>query len=173
MESFGKNIYNQTIEIGRFSSNIKFYIAIFVAIILIMIGIYLILKKQDNLVDITAKILNANCIRSVKNKKYIYNCVLTVEYIINNKKYSGVINTSSDVPYVKDQIIDITYDKENPNKITIKQLRLKWIGLILLIISLLIMVSSFYMKYVTQKFELMAAATGTSNVISTFKNNLK
>lgn len=165
---FGKNIYRGAAEYGKFTSSIQFYIFSAVAVVMIIIGLYLIIKKQTTRVT-TGKIVKADCNRIYMKKGYRYECTLKIEYNIDTIPYTSIINTSSATSYYQGQNIDVSYEIDNPTKIKIKQVSSKIIGLIVIIVALMIAGGSYLTKYITQHYEAAAAAKGAANIVSMFK----
>jgi len=167
MSTFGTDLYKGTSSLGRFTSTVRFYISIVIAIILIAIGIWFFSKKEDNLVDTYAIIKKVNCLPFVNDKKTIsYNCMVDIEYTVNNKVYNGKLNLTNYTPYMENQSVPITYDINNPYDYKSTTIKSKWIGLILMGIAIIVVGVGYYMKYLAAKYEVAAAATGATDVLN-------
>jgi hypothetical protein len=142
-------------------------IGIVIAIVLICVGIYLYTRDQSNLIDTNAKITTTHCNQIVeKNRSINYNCVLSVEYMVGNKKYTSVLNVDNGVPYNVGDTISISYDAKNPSISSQSSMRYATIGLILSAIGLVIIGGVSLKYYIAQRFKIAAAAEGTGSVLA-------
>lgn len=162
----GKQIYEQTTEYGRMISVIQFYISLTIAIILIGISIYLITKNENHLINTMSKILSVQSTSYFENKRYRFNNLLNIEYTVDGKILTGIINETSDKPYLKDQMFEITYNKNNPQDIKPKQMRSRTIGFILIGIALFIGVVSYITKFLTSKYSILATTNGAKSIFN-------
>ena len=133
---FGETAYTGVAELGKFQAMLSLVIGIIIAVCLIIVAIFIFRQNQDHLIDVSAKIIDTECTpytKTIKKGKITetntsYKCVLTVNYIANNKEYNRTLITNSTTEYIKGDTIDITYDKTNPNQIQLKIFRYKYIA---------------------------------------------
>lgn len=165
---FGKSVYKGVADYGKFTSTIQFYIFSAIAVVMVFIGLYLIIKKQTGR-DTVGKIIQVDCNRIYMNNGYHYECTLKIEYNVGSTPYTSVINVSSATTYYNGQNVDISYEIDNPMKIKIKQISSKIIGIIVIVIALIIVGGSYFTKCITQRYEVAAAAKGSANIVSMFR----
>lgn len=165
----GRKVYEETTNYGKFVAVIQFYISLVVAIVLVCIGIYFMVKKEDNIIHTKGKITLAKCTQYYQQKSYKYACVLNIDYEVDSKKYNGILNTTSTVPYVEGHIVDISYDKTKPEIIRFRSISSRTLGLILIGVAIFIVGISFFTKYITSKYSVVATATGASSLVGMFR----
>lgn len=171
MSSFGENLFKGTATLGHFYSKIGLGIGSIISILLLIGGIYLLTTNQNNLIDTSAKIKSSNCTKNnitKNNKEIIYNCDLDVLYIVEGKEYNNRINLNTENNNNTGDIM-ITYDKNDPNKVTRQIFRNKYTGIIMIIFSVIIFGGSYLNYYITGNYEIAAAAQGVSTIITTIK----
>jgi preprotein translocase subunit SecG len=106
-----------------------------VSLIVIIVGI--VLMTINKTIGIEGKVSkNSECslIETYDRKKgqiLKRTCNTSVEFMLNNIKYSGIVNTEKE--YAQNSPIAIYYEKENPNNISTYN-KEKHIGMILIII---------------------------------------
>lgn len=125
-----------------------FFLGIIIGILLISLGIY-ILYKFD-FIKTKASVLEADCSIDNTISDYTYNCILQIKYIINYKEYRNIIKKNSKIlPHRKYDLINIYYNKNNPNVIKLIKEADNYIGyipLILGIITLILVIIAFIME---------------------------
>lgn len=170
MSTIGENVFKGTAAYGRFVTLIQFYIIVVVSIILLIIGVYMLFQRQNDLVNTTATITKAECDQYTDNQgKINYNCMLSISYVVDEQSMTGTITTITTIPYYQDRQIDITYHKSDPSKVTIAQIRKIKLGIILIIVAIVLAIIGFYLKYITSTYEMAAVAAGTSSILSTLR----
>lgn len=169
MSSLGTDIYKGTASYGRFIALVQFYILIVAAIIFFIVGLYLLFQKQTDLIDTTATITKADCSQYTDGKNITYNCMLTVSYMVNDKEMTGTINTISEIPYFTGRTINVTYNKFDITDVQLYKIRNKTIGMIFIAAAIVAAAIGYYVLYVTRTYEMAAAATGASSVISALR----
>ncbi len=168
MEKTLNNVYDTTATIGRAKSITNVVIGTIIGIVMIVIGIYLITKTQNNLVDSTAIVSTSTCTLVTNNKSTTHNCTLGIKYNVNNQQYSGNISTNDSQPHAENSTVDITYDNTNPNLVTARQMRYRTIGFVLCGVSVLIISSAWLNYYLSNTYKGYAAYQGAETVIHGF-----
>lgn len=178
--NLGTQIYEGSAEFGVFKTQIVYYIAIGIAIILLLIGIKLYTSDQSNLIDTSATVLEVldkqthtrtdPKTKAISNT-YIYS--LNIKFIadksLNNPTVTKIITYTSQIPIVAGQNISVTYNKSNPNEVTEPILRNRKIALILSGISIIVIAVAAFNYWLTRKSKFYAAAQGVgtlANIIS-------
>jgi hypothetical protein len=169
-----QTIYDDTVAFGIFMALIYLIIGFIIGTIMIIIGIYLLIKKNFYSKSTNAKIIsNSECSNNTitsQNSKYSNStstslqCISDITYNINSKNYSSKLSTGS-LYYPKDESIKIYYNPKNPLQVIIKPPNWKMVGAILLIIGILIIGGVIFNYYIANTYKFAAAATGVSTVI--------
>lgn len=171
--SFVKDYVDTTAPVGTFLTGFRFYVSIFIFLILLGFAIHLFFfRARDN--HHTASI-NATVIKSIcsqydskdKNK----NCDLTLEYMVGSNKYQTPFHSNSE--YLVGQTISIYYDPNNPNDISDDSPTTDKIGAgILLGVGLLIVAGAYFSYWLSQKYPVYASFETTAAGASMFSNAL-
>jgi hypothetical protein len=167
MVDFASEIYEDTSKLGRIYSLIGLIVGIIIAIILFICA-FNFQQTPDNMSTI-ATILSASCTNIINNNKTEYSCVLKLKYTVNNKEYTNFITTQSNIYYNQNANIDITYEKDDPNKIYIKSLDNTSMSLISCCIGIVIILGAGVNYYLTNNSKFYAAGTGVASTINLFR----
>src|ERR1700759_5260723 len=78
-------LYEGSAELGLFYTKIMLYGGFIFAAIMILIGLYLFIMSQNNLIDTTAIITKATWqpVKDINNKIVTYDCQYDIKYIVN------------------------------------------------------------------------------------------
>jgi hypothetical protein len=110
-------------------------VSIIICLIVIIVGIVLItVNKRIGIEGKVTKNSDCSIIERYDIKKgqiLERTCNTSVEFMLNNIKYSGIVKTKKE--YTQNSPIDIYYEKENPNNISTYNTE-KTIGIILITI---------------------------------------
>jgi len=173
-QSTGEKIFDSAADLGRLKTSIGLIISIVVSAILVIVAIYI--GSQPQRPSTTAFIEEADCktyVVPTNNRNYDNNikniCTLKVLYEVNSIKYSNFLTTRSDIHYAPKQNIEIEYDTNNPNNISIKNLDNATQSKILVGVAILITGIAFVVNHITQKNKVFAAAQGASAVLNVLK----
>ena len=159
--------------VGKTSSKIGLIISGIIALILLYLA-FVFFTKSDDFKNINSIIKNVKkCderieIKDNKNVNKVYECIITVEYTVNNIPYINDIITNSNIDYknFNAKILEISYNSKNPNEIKIPGLSNKTIGLIFLIIAVIVFGIGFYSNYLAQNSTAVATTQGISSLAS-------
>ena len=120
---------------------------------------YLIAIRLYSLTDIftgeiQAYVVSADCKSEIiRDDVLIYTCDMTVQYTIQNQKYTRRIIVIGHTLYIPDRNINIQYDPNNPFDIRIKQTTTKEMSnTILMILICVFIVTLLEMLYGISKF---------------------
>ena len=171
--SFASDLVDKTAEFGLWKTKILFWGAIAVAICLVLSGIKLYFTNQSNLIDVTGKIVKINNVTTNKEQRknttvthYTYE--LTVSYPVTDNGEENTLtakiihNTTS--PVLEDGSIELTYDKDKPEKVSTKVIRNKTIALILSVVGAVILLITGINYWLSKSFKIYAAAEGASTI---------
>ena len=169
MNNIASEIYEDTSSLGRFMSLIGLIIAIIIAVILFICAVNY--KNTPDNPSTTATILSASCTTLTYENKTEYSCILNLKYTINSKEYTNYITTQSNTYYNVNSVIDINYEINNPNKITIKSLDNSTISYISCGIGVIVILGAAINYYLNSKYKFYAAGTGVSTTLGLFNKN--
>lgn len=162
-----ESIYKGTASLGRFKGKVIFYVMLILTIVVVAFAIYYFFKNDTNLVNTNATIKTVDCKPFIDKQGTTYDCLLGIHYKIDDKDYDATISTyRNSVNYFVNQTIEITYDKTNPANVMIKRLSNKMIALILIGVGAVALGIGYFSKYMTEHFEVYAAAKGMGTVLS-------
>lgn len=161
----------------------KFIIVLIIFIIVIIIG-YMLIKSYNNKIKITGKFSDISCnntpnttttinttntpntttTTNTTNTTNQYSCTGYVIYNIDNKPYKKTYS----VPYTisNNQDVVVYYNPSNPDDFIISNNKY-YIGIAMIVISLLIIISSLFWTILSFKYKPVAAIEGAS-----FLNNM-
>ena len=180
--NIGEQFIDFSASLGKTQSSINLIIGSIIGLVFLCIGIYLLSINQDNLVDTTATITASDCRSSFdRNNTVRYNCNLDVNYMVNDKNYTGKLSTADNIPHVNQSIINITYDKTNPQSITVQQPRSRLVGrlwrldsvtsgIILIVICIIIIGLTWANNYFAQTSQAYAASQGMNTILNMGNN---
>jgi hypothetical protein len=159
------SLYSDTAKFGRFMTIIGTIFGVIVGIIFLIVGIYLVRKKEKHTKSVTANITNkVKCEHILHDPKEAtansYHCELEVMYKINGKVYNKTLQTTDSTDYTDVQTVTLYYDPDNPSDIVIHKEPTKTIGWIMIAISLFAIIMSFIQLYIVRKYKIAAAAAG-------------
>ena len=169
-ETTGEKVYSGIAEYGKIRAGIGLVVGGFICIIFLLIGIYMVSRKEIHTLRLNTKIEKASCSLvhvSGKNKQLSYSCDLTVKYTVDGKEYTYEGIKNSVQQYLPGSSIDVYVDPTNPSDATFDS-GLKWLGWILIAISLFIIILVGGNFYLTTRYKGYAAFTGASGVASAF-----
>lgn len=160
-------IYNESAQLEITKSKITLVISSIISSILFVVGIYLVFKK-NNYLQIMGKVVYINSCSNTPAPNQTSSCSLVVSYDVNNQNYTNSVNLNLR-PKVGDMVA-IEYDVTNPINIRNPQMKLIYLGFILIGIALFFVGISYYNYYMSSKSKLYAATTGIADVSKLVRN---
>ena len=169
--------------VGKTTSKIGFIISIVIGVILLYFS-YSFFTKTDDFIKVKGTIKNVKECKerteiqtkarsgTFKTENY-YDCIITVEYNVNNKVYTNDILTNNKINYMKynTQTLEISYNPKNPNEIKLPSMPSKTVAVIFLLIAFAIVGVGYYSNYLAQKSTIISASQGINSVASVFGLN--
>ena len=147
---------------------ISVMICILWIIVLIVPGIYLIVKKHSYNTVSNGTITGSTCKQSsVDSNNYI--CNVSVNYPANNRSYTGVNIDQKGSQYMTGTNIPVYFDANNPRSFIIYQYRLKTIGITLIslgAVMITITFISYSLKYRNRNSGVIQSTAVNAPVIS-------
>lgn len=157
----GDDIYTGVSTFGRVVADVRAVVGTIFGLLLIILGIYLIIKKSHRTKTIQGIITNSDCQEIIKDNSIYFNCNLTVNYIINGVLQTKTFTLSdSSVKYIISNKITLWYDPNNISNIELASDNLHSLGIGILIFGIFIIVFSILWAYLANKYKPVAAAEG-------------
>jgi hypothetical protein len=157
-DGFGETLYDGAAVFGRVMALVSLIIGSVIGIILIVVGFYLIFKKNKYTGSVLATVKTASCTVG-SGKEPVINCNLGVEYVVAGKTLTANIVTIGKIYQVGEKI-PIRYDEANPSDVSMNIIGTGLMGGILIVIGffVILMVSLYY--YFVTKYKFAAATSG-------------
>ena len=172
-------------HVGKITSKFGLIISVIISVILLYLS-YVFLTKTDEFITINANIKTVKkcteryqTISKTKsgktNTNKLYDCIITVEYTVDNKLYVNDILTNTNIDYVNYNVktLEISYNTKNPNEIRLPKLSNKILGFIFLAIAIVVLGASYYSYYLAQNSSIFATSQGLSSLTSLIGLNKK
>jgi hypothetical protein len=167
-ESLGNKVYSNTASFGKLWAVIQAVIATIVGIIMIIVGAYII-KHRSDMISINGSVIEKSlCVTKMNNGETYRMCKTKIEYEIDSKKYTKEISTGTSDFEKGDDNIPIWYSPVEPGKPEYDPAP-TWSGWMIIIISILVVLGSWFWVWLTRKYEVVAVAKGASGIYSMFR----
>jgi hypothetical protein len=176
MADLAQKIYEGSAEVGSWYAYFGLIFAIIIALCMSGSSFYLFNKDESNLIKARANVLKADCQNTIvydSKGRAMTNttCLLDIEYIVNNVTYKNKVTTSG--THYANQIIDITYDKNDPNIVSAETMSSKTMAMILCGIAILLLLCSGVNYYFTQKSKTYASIYGVASTVDLARNIIR
>ena len=166
-KSLSDKVYSSTASFGRLWAVIRAVIVTIVGIIMVIVGIYII-KHRSDMISINGSVTEkSSCLTKTNNGETYRICKTKIEYEIDGKKYTKEISTGTS-EFEKEDNITIWYSPVEPDKPEYDPAP-TWLGWVIIIISILVVLGSWFWVWLTRKYEIVAVAKGASGIVSMFK----
>ena len=159
----GNQLYSGAAEVGKIRTTISLVIAVIIGVVLLIVGIGLLLKKNVYTFKVSALVDLANCSQIASTR---YTCDLKISYMYKGGRYPTEpaffsINTSSDFPYVKGNLVDVFVDPDNPSDHSLESLKSDRVaGWVCIGFAVVIVGMAYLMRWLSQRYKFFAAAEG-------------
>lgn len=177
-KSFSKTVYKDVASFGRTMSFIGAIISTIIAILLIILGIYFVVKniKYSASVKGTVKSVDGSDSILCKNVNNMYNCTFEVDYKIPNSEGEKIVfnNLNTTKNYQVGDNIDLYYDPNDVNtNLQLNKDDNRVFGWVLIVIAIFMIILSWLWNYLVYRSKFLAAtegvATGLSIISSPFR----
>lgn len=166
-KSVGKDIYSSTASFGKLWAVIQAVIVTILGIVMVIVGVYIIIHRS-NMKNVTGNVLKqSSCINKMSNGETYRVCNTKVKYEIEDEEYTKEISTGTS-EFETDGDIQLWYSPVKPDKPEYDPAP-TWSGWMIIIISILVILSSWFWVWLTRKYEVVAAAKGASGMYSMFR----
>ena len=165
-------------HVGKITSKFGLIISVIISVILLFLS-YIFLTKTDDFITINANIKTvkkcteryqtvSNTKSGITNTNKLYDCIITVEYTVDNKLYINDILTNTNIDYVNYNLktLEISYNPKNFNEIRLPKISSKTLGFIFLALAIIVSGVSYYSYYLTQNSSIVAASQGINSLTS-------
>ena len=156
-------VYQGLATVGRTVQLISLIVAGIVSLVLLVIGIYLVSKKEEKVESTNATVINATCTPSKNN----YDCKLNVQYKVKSEDQVGSIATVGKL-YKSNDKLDVQYYESDVTKLYQNIASSKTLGVILIIVAVVILIFYGIYYWLTHTYEPVAAVEGASFLTNIF-----
>jgi hypothetical protein len=169
--------------VGKTTSKIGLVIGVVIGVILLYFS-YNFFTKTDEFIKVTGTIknvkqcnerteVNAKVRTGTLKTNNFYDCIITVEYTVDNKVYVNDILTDNKINYLKydTKTLDISYNPTRPDEIKLPGIPNTTLAFIFLASAIVIMGISYYSYYLAENSTVAATAQGVNSVASMFGFN--
>ncbi len=159
------------LKCGNFASIIQIVCSVLCIILFLGLGFFMY-QRKDNRLETQATVTDVNCKQETvlygKRPSIRTRCIMNVKYNVNDKEYTGIVDTL-ETTHIKDEIITIKYNPENPDDISYKQLSNKTTGMILLGVGcfiILLLILHIVLLKVSDWYRRLLCVSMVANVVS-------
>jgi len=163
MSSFGETLYSDASTAGKITTGVGFVFAIIIGIIMLVIGIALIARK-DTFKTQKAQITAATCTQHKNGDIVLYDCTLTITYTVGDKTYTAQIQLDTSKEFFVGPI-DIQVDSTDPTRIRIQFVAPKTIGYFLIGIAVFVIAMGYLSFYLARKSKFLSAGAAVGAVL--------
>lgn len=174
----GSSLYEGAADFGILKSKIMYYVAIGLAIVLVLVGIKLYSTDQSDLVDTSATVLEVLDKQTMTytdpktkaiTQSFVYS--LNIKFVADSvqeekPEIKKTITYKSNSPIVVGQSVLVTYSKSNPQIVTEPIMRAKTLALILSGIGAIVLIGAGVTYWLSRRSKFFAAAQGVGTLSS-------
>lgn len=162
-----QDAYDTTASFGLFMALIQAIGATLFALLVIVLGIFLVSMKRKYQGTTTATVTASKCSTNDKATK----CVIDYEYTIAGKTYK---KTGYEIQgmYITGNKIKTAYDTINPENHELLPLNWNIIGWVCIIAGIVIISISWVWFYIASTFKVAAAASGVGTIVGMTTSSL-
>lgn len=173
-QTLGSEIYSGTATFGKIRAIIGVIFGTIIGIIMIIIGIYMISKKNKYTEKIKGKVTNyPDCNKHTDKNTTSYECNVNVSYIIDGKTYNlKDKHTDTYIKYTKNKQIDVYYNPKNPSDGSLASDDERRFGWIVLVIGIFVLLGSWISLWFIMHYKFMAALYGATGAIEMLRDRL-
>jgi hypothetical protein len=173
---WGNTLYTGAQEIGVFKAELILAVGVVVASVMAVIALIMAFSDDSNkYIWLKGTIVEPNCTKTsvTYNDKghavETYKCNMTVEYKVNGNVYQKRLYLTGNETYIKDEPIGLVVMKSDPNNVQLSYTDGTTMAGMLFVSSIAIVSMAYLNYYMTNKYNLFAAAQGTSSVVGLFR----
>lgn len=150
-----RSAYDATATFGLFMAFLKALGGTLLAIVIILIGVWLIRMKDPYEGKTTGKVTASKC----DTKDAATSCTIDYEYTVDGKKYTRT-NYKIQGTYVVGSSLKTLYDRSNPDNHRIEPVNWHLLGWIGVGIGIVLFFSVWIWFFIARTFKIAAAASG-------------
>lgn len=149
-----KNLQSTNLVSRKYRYYKNAIISTIVSIILIIIGIFIIIKMKPKRTSVIEGIItnNPNCSGYQLNRDQMWKCNLVIKYTIDGLENSISLETNSSTKYSKDKTVSIYYNPNNIDNIALNTDDIRHIGKKMAGVGLLIIIINIAYIYYINKY---------------------
>jgi uncharacterized membrane protein len=164
-------LYSGAAELGRIQSLVGAIGASVVGVILLIIGVMILRKKDNKTAKVGGLLRNIMCYEDTVNgnEESVTTCTGEYVYTVNGKKY--VKSYSGNSGFDGQEVI-VRYDPKNPADSTINNSLPNWSGWIFIGFAVIMVGGSWLWYWATMESKTFAAVTGGMDAVDDFRDML-
>jgi len=151
------NTLDAAASFGRIMAWMRSIFGTIVALILIVVGIFMLTRKNTFSMRAVGTVQSSKCDDS--DPKHVM-CTITFQFTPDNGKSITSAPMAVNQSYIKGQNITVHYEAANPNNFVVNPAPIKWIGWIFLAFGLLLLVFVWVWLWVVSKNKTAAVMNG-------------
>jgi uncharacterized membrane protein YidH (DUF202 family) len=140
--------------------------AVVIAIILVIIGIFLIIANKKYNKSTQGDVKTSRCYYNNKGKN---KCDLIVSYKASGKEYTNSMSVTSSKRYKAGDKIKIDYKSSDPSESRVYNEGHKYVGPVLMIIAIIILIIAFVRMMIASKIKGGGSALLAMNTLSAIR----
>ena len=150
---------------GSFRAHLAAIFITIIGIVLIVLCIKGIISSNKYNNTTVATIIDADCNKINTEDTIKYNCSLDVNYTIDNTKFENNINTTSSYKYKVGDTLNLGYNKNDKNDISLDFKIIRWVSIIGIILITMIMIGTYANLYIVRKNKTIAGVEGAVSFV--------
>lgn len=173
---WGNNLYDGASGVGVFKADLVMIIAVIVAAVLVVIGIYMMMNDNDtDYLRIQGKVAQPNCVKSsttyddkgrpIDN----YKCNVVIQYMIDGKMYSKKMYVTGTSSYIKDEPVDLMVLKKDYTNVQFSYIDKSTIACVMMLLALGVVGIAYLNYYLTHNYKVFAATQGVTTLVGLFR----
>lgn len=154
-------------DAGKAETDVFLWSAIVIGILLFFTASYCLIHDTDDTYD-SAKgtVNNPKCVKSTtydsKGRAIVsYKCAYTMSYSYKDKPYTKAMTSTTNAPMMKNETVNISINKNNPNDIIVNRMSDETVAIILCVVgifAILIAGAKYYMTHHSRMYAQMEGA---------------
>lgn len=159
-------IYSGTASFGRIWAVVSAVLGTLMGIFFMVVGVYVIFHKSHLKSTDGDVVKDSECTTTTEDGKTYTHCSTTVDYKVNDQEYTNKQVDTGSTKFVQGtKNIEIWYSPAKPENPEYNPIPVSF-GWVIIFISLLIVISSWFWVWLTRKYKMAAAFEGATGIYS-------
>lgn len=162
MAKKSEGIYSGAADFGRFMVSVSALVAIIVAVIMAVVGVFLLFQRNVHSATTTGTIASVNCKPLVAG---LNRCELLVNYLVNGEMQQLQQELETSENLVQGGQLDVFYDPDRPEDAVVSTLTPRQMALRLLIGAGVLFLIAVVSVWLTRRYKFLAATAGVGEAV--------